>query len=198
MIMPKSPQLILLSLGLILVIAATGEAQTRRPIEWSYPDLALTDEQLAKIQETRIAFQQEILPLRMNWQKIQLSLDTLTRKGADQSQIDAQIKALNEVEMELEKKYLDHRAQIRELLTEDQRVIFDRFGGLGLGQGWGWGTNPRRGMRFGMGRGLSPSWGPGMGRGFRSAWGPGMNLGFGRGWGRGMGRGYFCPWFRWR
>jgi Spy/CpxP family protein refolding chaperone len=196
MTMAKSPQLVLLSLGLILAIAAAGEAQTRRPIEWSNPDLGLTDEQLAKIQEIRIAFQQEILPLRMNWQKIQLSLDTLMRKDADQSQIDARIEALSEVELELEKKYLDHRAQIRELLTQEQRVIFDRFGGLGLG--WGWGTNPRWGMRFGMGRSFGSSRGLGMGRGFRSAWSPGMGLGFGRGLGRGMGRGYFCPWFRWR
>jgi len=196
--MAKSMRFVFLSLGLILAIAAAGEAQMNRPGAWSYPDLGLTDEQLDKIQEIRLAFQQEILPLRMNWQKMQLSLDALMQKGAGQSQIDAQIEALNKVEMELEKKYLEHRTQIRSLLTEEQRVIFDRFGGLGLGQGWGWGTNPRWGMRFGMGRGLGPAWGPGMGPGFRSAWGPGMRLGSGRGWGRGMGRGYFCPWFRWR
>ena len=69
----------------------------------------------------------------MHWQKIQLSLDTLMAKGADQRRIDAQIKTLNEVDMELKKKYLGYQNQIRNLLNVEQRVIFDRFGGLGRG-----------------------------------------------------------------
>jgi len=184
--MPKSRQAVSLFLGLIFAIAAAGEAQIRRPGAWDYSELGLTDEQLDRIQEIRLAFQEEILPLRMKWQKVQLSLDTLMAKGADQSRLDAQIETLNEVDMELEKKYLGHRTQIRNLLTEQQRVIFDRFGGLGLGQGWDLALRPRWGMRPGAGRGFGPAWGFGTGRGFRS--GPG----------RGTGRGYFCPWFRWR
>jgi len=184
--MSKSVRSGLLTLGLFFAIVASGQAQFRRPGAWGYPDLGLTDEQLDQIQEFRLAFQEEILPLRMKWQKTQLGLETLMRKCAEQSQIDAQVEALNKVEMELEKKSLDHRTQIRNLLTEEQRIIFDRFGGLGMGPGWGRGLNPRWGM------------GPGMGSGFGPACGPGMGPGFGGGRGRGMGRGYFCPWFRWR
>jgi Spy/CpxP family protein refolding chaperone len=184
--MPKGTRSVFLSLGLVFALAAAGQAQFRRLGAWSYPDIGLTDEQLDKVQEIRLAFQEEMLPLRMKWQKIQLSLDTLMRKDADQSRIDEQTKMLNEVDMEIEKKYLDHRTQIRDLLTEEQRVIFDRFGGLGLGRGWDWGPRPGWGMRPGLGRGFGPAWGSGMGRGFRS------------GWGGGLGRGYFCPWFRWR
>jgi len=184
--MPKSKQAVLLSLGLILAIAAAGQAQMRRPGTWSDMDFALTltDEQLEKIQDIQLAFQEEILPLRMKWQKTQLSLDTMVAKGADESRLDAQIETLNEVDMELEKKYLGYRAQIRNVLTEKQRVMFDRSGSLGLGRNWDFALRPRWGMRSGLAGDFGRACDSGMGRGFRS------------GWGRGLGRGSFC--LRWR
>jgi hypothetical protein len=187
-----------LFLGLFTAIAISGLAQWRRPGAWANPGLNLTDEQLAKIQNVRLAFQERIMPFRLQWEKAQLNLDSMTLKGAAQKDIDSAYEALDRIEVEFEKAYQDHWNEVRNLLDEEQRILFDRFGGLGMGPGWVRGLNPRRGMGPGMGRGFGPAWGPGMRRGFRSGWGPGMGPGFGRSWGRGLGRGYFCPWFRWR
>jgi len=193
-------RIVWLFLGLFVGISVSGMAQWRRPGPWTDPGLNLTDEQLAKIQEARLAFQERIMPLTMQWQRLQMNLDSLTWKKADQKQTNSAYEALDKVDAELEKAYQEHRNEVRNFLDEQQRIIFDRFGGLGMGPGWdlGWGMNPRWGMRQGPGRGFGPAWGPGMGRGFRGGWGFGMGPGFGGGWGRGMGRGYFCPWFRWR
>jgi hypothetical protein len=169
---------------LILAVAAaqSAEAQYRRTWMPGDPALGLTDEQYARIQEIRLKFQEETLSLQTRWRRICLELDELEWKGAERAAIDSKIAELEKAEAELDKKYLDHRNEIRSVLNEQQRAAFDRYGGLGLGQGWGAGMGPRWGMRWGGGRGYG--------------WGPGMGRGLGRGWGPGLGRGYFCPWFR--
>ena len=173
-----------LFLGVFMAVSVSGLAQWRRPGPWTDRGLNLTDEQLARIQEVRLAFQERIMPLRMEWQKAQLNLDSLAMKGTGQKELEAAHKALDGVEAELEKAYQDHWSEVRNLLNEEQRVLFDRYGGLGMGLGWG--ANSRWGIGRGMGRGFGADWGLRMERGFRS------------GWGRGLGRGYFCPWFHWR
>jgi hypothetical protein len=192
----KSVWTVGLFLGLLTALSVTGMAQWRRPGTWPDPGLNLTDEQLAKIQEVRLAFVERIAPLRMQWQKELVNLDSLTMKGAGQTELEAANEALDKIEAELEKAYQDHRDEVRNLLNDEQRALFDRYGGLGLGLGWG--ANARWGMRPGWGRGFGPGWGPGLRQGYRFGWGPGMGLGFRGPWGRGPGRGYFCPWFRWR
>lgn len=190
-------RIVWLFLGLFTVATASGLAQWRRPGSWDYPGLNLTDEQLVKIQELRLNFQESLIPLRMEWEKAQLKADRLSNQGADQKQIDTALAELDRIEMNLEKAYRGHWNEVRGLLDEGQRVAFDRYGGLGLGLGWGRGANPRWGMRLGWGRGFGPGRGMGL-RGYRPGWGPGMGPMYGRGWGRGLGRGYFCPWYRWR
>ena len=193
----RDVRIVWLFLGLFAAATVSGLAQWRRPGSWGYPGMSLTDEQLARIQEIRLAFQERLLPLRMEWEKAQLNADRLFSQGADQKQIDTALAELDKIELDLEKAYQDHWNEVRGLLDEEQRIAFDRYGGLGLGLGWGRGANPRWGMRGGWGRGLGPGGGMGM-RGYRPGWGPGMGFGYGRGWGRGLGRGYFCPWYRWR
>ncbi|MGB7297388.1 MAG: periplasmic heavy metal sensor [Candidatus Aminicenantales bacterium] len=191
----KDVRIVWLFLGIFAAVTVSGLAQWRRPGSWSYQGLNLTDDQLAKIQEVRLAFQEGLMPLRLEWEKAQMNLDRLLSQGADQKQMDAAMAELDKVEIDLEKAYQEHWNEVRNLLDEEQRVVFDRFGGLGLGLGWG--ANPRWGMRSGWGRGFGPGWGMGM-RGYRPGWGQGMGPGYGRGWGPGLGRGYFCPWYRWR
>jgi hypothetical protein len=180
---------------LAAVCIPAAEAQIRRP--WRAPAGAvdLTDEQLDRIDKIRLAFQDEILPLEMKWDKLDLELESLYRKGQD---LDAKLKELEALELEMDKTWEEHRTKIRAVLTDDQKALFDRYGGLGLGPGWGpgagYGQAPRWGLRTDAGRGMGYGWAPGAGRGLR---GYGRYPRYGRGYGRGMGRGYYCPWRRW-
>jgi Spy/CpxP family protein refolding chaperone len=180
----------------ILAVAGAQSVAAQVPRTWmrGAPALDLTDEQFLQIQKIRLKFQEEILSLETRWRRVSLDLDELEWKGVDRAAIEAKIKELDRTEAELDKRYLDHRNEIRSVLTEDQRAVFDRTGGLGLGWGPGWGAGmaPRWGMRWGGGRGRGAGWGPGMGLGS----GRGYGRAYGRGWGPGLGRGYFCPWFR--
>jgi len=173
-----------LFLGCLAVLSVSSLAQWRQPGAWADPGFNLTDEQLAQLQEVRLAFQEKLMPLQMKWQRAQMKRSDLILRGAAEKEIDSAAAELNKIDAEIEKAYQAHWSDVRSLLDVKQRVLFDRFGGLGLGLGWGRGLNPRGGIGYGRGAGFAP--GLGMGWGFRS------------GWGRGMGRGYFCPWFRWR
>jgi len=53
------------------------------------------------------------------------------------------IAELDQMELELDKQFETHQQQISTLLTDEQRVLFDRFGGLGMGPGFGMGYFPR-------------------------------------------------------
>jgi hypothetical protein len=192
----RNAKVVWLFLGVFMAVSVSGLAQWRRPGPWSNPGVTLTDEQLAKIQEVRLAFQEKIMPLRLDWQKAQVVLDSLEMKVAGEKELEAAYKVLDGLDIEIEKAYQDHWNEIRNVLTEEQRVLFDRYGGLGMGLGFGRGMNPKWGMRPGWGRGFGPGYGLNMRQGYRFGWARGMGMGNGRSWG--LGRGYFCPWFRWR
>lgn len=175
-----------LFLGVFIAVSVSGAAQWRRPGSWAAPGPSLTDEQSAKIQEIRLAFQEKLLPLQLEWQKAQWNLDSLAWKGAGEKDLEAAGKTLDGIDIKIEKAYQDHRNEVRNLLNEEQKILFDRYGGLGMGLDRG--MNPRWGMRQAWGRGYGPGQGLGLRQGAR----------YGAGWGRGLGRGFFCPWFRWR
>jgi Spy/CpxP family protein refolding chaperone len=183
-------------IAFMLISSLPGQAQRYwwQGMQPSY-GMDLTEEQLAKIQEMRLAFYKTILPLQSQIQTHYLELRSMYSKDVEQAQIDARMAQIDKLELDLEQMFVDHQNQIRGLLTEEQKAIFDRWGGLGLGM---------RGMGLGMGLGMGYGYGRGLGRGFGRAW----NRGFGQGWGRGMGRawsrgpgrgrGFWCPWYQQR
>jgi hypothetical protein len=173
----------------------------------------LTEEQLAKIQDFRLAFHKAILPLQSTIQTHYLQLRTLYAKNTEQGIIDEKIAQIDKLEIEMEQMFMDHQEQVRNLLTDEQKALFDQWGGLGLGMaGMGFGMGPGMGYGRGFGRGFGAGFGRGFGRGFggygrgyagygRGYAGYGRGYaGYGRGWfrGQGMGRGYWCPWFQQR
>ena len=172
-----------LFLGLLTVVTVPCLAQWPRAGAWTDFGADLTEAQLAKIQELRLAFREQLLPLEMRWEKAALLLDALTMKGGPQKEIDGAQSVLDGVDREIEKAYQAHKDEVRKLLNEEQKILFDRYGGLGIGPRAG-GMNPGWRMRFRPGGGFGPSRG----------WGRGRGASFGRG--VGLRRGYFCPWFR--
>lgn len=175
----------------MLINASSSWAQEDTESEMMpYYGLNLTQDQINKIQEMRLDFQKEILELRIKLQGRYLELNNMYNNGESQEKIDNIIAQIENMSLELEQKYFDHRNQIRGILTDEQKVMFDRWGGLGFGLG-----------RMG-GMGLGLGYGPGFGRGFNRGWGRGLGYrpGWGRGWrqGPGMGMGFNCPWFNQR
>jgi hypothetical protein len=134
----------------------------------AYSILDLTEEQFAAIQEQRLAFQKEILSLQTKLQTGYMELDNLYLQNSEQDKIDAQAAELDRMELELDERFEAHQQQIRGLLTDEQKVLFDRFGGLGMGPDFGMGYG------VGLGRGYGAGYGRGGGRGMgRGAWGRG-------------------------
>ncbi len=192
-----------LVIGLALPITAQGRRWKPQPAG----ALDLSEEQLIQIQELRITFQKEILPLRNDIRIGYMELNQLHLQDAEQEKITSKGEALEKLEMELDIIHDSHQQQIRGLLTDEQKVIFDRIGGLEKGLRSG------RGFRMGnsaweRGRGMNRAraWdrGKGMGRNLGRiaprAYDRGYNRGtaynrdFGRGtpraWERNTGRGY--------
>ena len=115
-----------------------------------------------------------------------MDLDNLYMQDADQQKTETTIAELERMESELDKKFMAHQQQIREMLTDTQKVMFDRFGGLGIGFGRGMGYN----------KGVGSGWRSGVGRATGWNRGIGYARGSSRGWGRGRGMGFRCPWYR--
>jgi hypothetical protein len=177
--MIKSKVLIVFLPILILTLAIPASAQDLRWQAQPYNFLDLTEEQMAAIQEQRLAFQKDILSLRTQLMAGYMELDNLYMQNAEQQKIEGKIAELDQMELEFDNQFEAHQQQISALLTDEQKVLFDRFGGLGMG--------PAFGMGYGAGYGRGMGYGAGYGRGM--ARGGGYGMGYGAGYGRGMARG---------
>jgi Spy/CpxP family protein refolding chaperone len=192
----------------LLISALPGLAQR----DWwmgrgAFSGLNLTSDQIDKIQELRLEFQKEILQLRTELQIRFTEIRNMYYRGESQAKIYAKQEEVDLLSDEMEKRYMAYQTEIRGLLTDEQKLLFDRWGSIGYGlgprypMGLGMGFGPRGRMGLGLGRG----YGRGYGRGWNQGWdmGPGWGRSVGRawrqGWGRGMGRGWRCPWlWNWR
>ena len=92
------------------------------------PDL--NADQMKKIQKLRLDFQKEMLPLKTKIKAAKLDLDGLIMETADQKEIDKKIEEIGKMKIELEKKRIAHWMTIRNLLTDEQKAMFDlhKFG----------------------------------------------------------------------
>ncbi|MEE4310406.1 MAG: periplasmic heavy metal sensor [candidate division KSB1 bacterium] len=97
------------------------------------PDLSA--DQMKSMQKLRLEHQKEVLPLRTKLQSGRLDLKTLIMEEASQKQIDRKIEEIGSFRTELMKLKVAHRMEIRNLLTDEQKVFFDmpRKGRRGAG-----------------------------------------------------------------
>jgi len=147
--------------------------------------LGLTAEQTSQIQDIVAKTEKELMPIRSNLQAKNMELRyQMWDPDADPSSVEALWKEVGDLRAEIERRSMEERDSIRDVLTEQQRAIYDQQGlyngwnrgisGFGPGAGWCGG--------LGCGGGFGVGAGPGRGAGFRDGAGPG--------WGRGMG---WCP-----
>jgi len=112
----------------------------------------LTEDQQKKISDLKVKHLKEVTPLRNELNEKQAHLQTLV--SAEKQEVDAINKTIDEiasVKAKLMKKRVAHRAEVSQLLTDDQKVYFNSRAGKG-GQGNGFGKGKGRG-RQGMHRG---------------------------------------------
>jgi hypothetical protein len=152
-------------------------------------ELNLTDVQIKAINKLEIQLEKELTPFLSELRNLYIELDELElQRNPDSKEIDRLIEKIEGLEDEVIQKEVQLEKKIRDLLTEEQKAVFDNYYGyeayLGPGMGrFGYGLCPYR-YRGGLG------WGPA--RGGRGYYGYGRYNGrlYGRfGYGRGLGRG---------
>ena len=144
---------------------------TRAP--WSQLDL--TDEQEEALNTLRLEHYQLVKPLRSKMLDLQVEeQNILAQDQSDTKALNNLIDQQTDLANQIRKLRVEHQAQVRSVLTEEQRMILDQsrsYGYYGYGRGRGF-ANPRGFRHWG---GAAGRWGDGYGR-----WG-------GRFGGRGLG-----------
>ena len=130
-------------------------------IEDDYYDLNLTREQMEKIEILELDLEKELSSLVAKLRSNYVVLDELeAQRNPDPKKINNVWDVIYRLEDDIQNKEILHEKKIRDLLTEEQKAIFDSY--------YAYGTNPYG--RGGFGRGY---FGPGF-RGFRAG-----NYGYG-------------------
>jgi hypothetical protein len=165
-------------------------------IEDNYYDLNLTQEQMKKIDKLELELEKEITPLISKLRSNYKELDELEALGSyDPNKIKKIWDMIYKLEDDIRNKEISHENKIRDLLTEEQRAIFDSYYSYGLnpygrgGFGGGYfGSRLRgyRGANYGYGR---YSYGPGIGRSYLGRGAGRLGRGY-YGYGRGIGSGF--------
>lgn len=105
--------------------------------------LNLSDEQQTQVQQHRLAGQKEMLPLRNQLREKNAQLRTLTTaENFNQTAVNQLVEEIGDLRTQMLAKRVEHRQEMRSLLTEEQRIMFDSSTNRG-----GLGKNTQRGFR---------------------------------------------------
>ena len=119
----------------------------------------LTEEQQSKIQDLRLAHQKEVLPLRTDLQKQQASLKLeLTADKFNEGKVKTIQSEISRLTGELTSKMVQHLRAVREILTPEQKKVFDQhiLSGGPMGQGGMTGHRMMGGGMMGRGAMMHP------------------------------------------
>jgi len=131
--------------------------QNRQGMRCNIPDL--TEAQQKKIAEMRVGQMKDMLMFRNSMAEKKARLNTLrTADKADMNAINKTIDEMGAIKTQMMKKREAHRQAVRQILTDEQRVIFDSrpmhgpkggmmMGGHGKGKGQGQGQGMGMGMK---------------------------------------------------
>ena len=121
-------------LVLMTGLSAQGRGGFGRGIGWN-DDLNLTTEQIKQIDGFRTDFRKAQIDVRADMQKLRLELKELMQvDNPNQKVIDAQLENIQDQELAMEKLRVAHQLDVRALLTDEQKVLFDQHS---FGQGMG-------------------------------------------------------------
>jgi Spy/CpxP family protein refolding chaperone len=126
----------------------------------------LTQDQKSKLADLRLAHQKDILPLRTQLEKLHGDLKLeITADKFNEGKVKSIQSDMAKIRSEIGSKAVLHQRAIRDLLTPDQRKVFDQRilsrGMMGAGRGLGVGPGNRMGPGRGMGMGPGRMMGPG-------------------------------------
>ena len=140
-------------LPLLFMLAAVTFAQSGRGggmgrLSWD-SELNLTTQQLSQITKLRNQYQTARIGDQADVKRLRLELRQLMQaEQPDQKAIDKTVASISDHREALEKQWVNHRLEVRKLLTPEQRVLFDARPagqGRGMGRGFGLGTGDHDG-----------------------------------------------------
>lgn len=173
---------LIISIGLIFMLSISQGLSAQRygrdiisPRRgYDYYDLNLTEEQLKKIQELELILEKELSPLYSKLRLKDLELQQLyTQPNPDERKIEIKVNEINKIEDTIAEKEMLHWEKIGNILTDEQKAIFDSYYGGDMSYRGYYGRGLRRWGRSHYGYGRGTRWGARLGRGT-----------FGRGLGR--------------
>ncbi len=123
-----------------------GMGSSVMPIERIIPDL--TEEQSEKFKDLRIAMLRETQPILNKMRELRAAYHTeITSENPDMEAIEKNINERTALQAEMMKSHARHHLAVANILTEDQRVIFNNSGQgcrrMKAGPGKGEGPGPR-------------------------------------------------------
>jgi len=93
-------------------------------------ELALTKDQLKKMDEMRSTHRKEMIPIRAQLQVKQIELNELFTSDAAIGTINSKIDEISKLKTDMAKKKAAHRVAMRQLLTPEQREIWNSMPGM--------------------------------------------------------------------
>lgn len=137
----RSTVTVLVGLALVFALPSLAQEAGKQACEKACGISNLTPEQTAKMQNLMLEHQKAILALQTVMKTKQLEFRQLMMEGADQTKLGTKIDELAKAKADIQKKCLAHRFEIRGLLTDEQKKVFDqKCGGMGCGAGMGHGS----------------------------------------------------------
>ena len=88
--------------------------------------LDLTDEQQSQIEDLRLNFEKEKLPLKSKIHELRNGLKLeLTKDNYDEKKVNQMLDQIESVRKEMHKKRINHMRSVRNILNDDQKKKFD-------------------------------------------------------------------------
>lgn len=99
--------------------------------------LALSKEQEKKMKDLRLTHQKEMIPLRADLRVKEIEFEELFTGDVSQSAVNSKIDEIAKIKVDIAKRQAAHRIAMRQILTKEQREIWDNRPHRGMGMGMG-------------------------------------------------------------